>query len=372
MNKFNYRTWIEIDKKAIADNMSIMKGKLEKNVSFMAIVKANGYGCGIKEVSKIAVKEKASFLGVSYVEEVISLRKSGFKVPILMLTQPFDFDLLNVIDYDICPTIYSLDIAIKLSRLAKRMNKTVKIHIKIETGLNRLGIKPEDVLGFISKISELPNILIDGIYTHFADAYENNLALSKKQLEIFENIVRQIPFKIHYLHAANSAAVAWFPKSQFNLVRFGLAAYGLEPSTKKKYKPGLKNVFTWKTRVLAVKDIKKNANVGYGNNWHAPKDMKIAVIAIGYADGFRRTPINFEFVLCKGKKVPIIGSVMMQQSIIDITTIKGEVFFEEEIVIIGKQGDKIITPEDIANNCGTINEEILTSTSSNIPRVFIN
>lgn len=370
--KNNFRTWIEINTKNLEKNISAMQLKLKKNVAFLLVVKANGYGCDAVIASKIALKRGACFLAVSYIEEAISLRNSGIKNPILMLTQPFNSDLNSVIDYDITPTIYSLNTAEELSKLAKQKNKKIKIHIKIETGLNRLGIKSKDVLGCISKIIELSNISVDGTYTHFADAYENNLTLSKMQLKIFENIVRQIPFKINYMHAANSAAVAWFSKSQFNLVRFGLAAYGLEPSTQKKYKPDLKNVFTWKTRVLAVRDIKKNENVGYGNNWHAPKDMKIAVIAVGYADGFRRTPINFGFVLCKGKKAPIIGNVMMQQSIIDITNIKGQVFFGEEIVIIGKQKKEIITPESIASNTGTINEEILTSISSNITRVLIN
>jgi alanine racemase len=371
MNKYNFRTWIEVDTKKLKHNISLMKSKLRKGVAFLVVVKANAYGCGVKEVSEIAVKAGASFLGVAYIEEAISLREFGIKSPILMLTQPFDSDLNSVVDYDITPTIYSLEIASKLSKLAKQKKKEVKIHIKIETGLNRLGVSPKDAQSFISQLSSLPNISIDGIYTHFADAYKDGLALSRRQLEIFKNVISRIPFKIKYIHAANSAAIAWLPESQFNLVRFGLCTYGLEPSNEQIYKPRLKKVFTWKTRVLSIKNIKKNENVGYGNTWHASRNMKIAIIAVGYADGFRRTPNNYGQVICKGKNIPIIGNVMMQQSIIDVTSI-GRVSIGEEIVIIGRQGKEVITPEDVATKTGTINEEILTSISGNIPRTFIN
>lgn len=371
--KNNHRTWIEIDTSIFEKNVELLKSKLSPSAKFAGVVKANAYGHGAIQLSSILSNHGAAFLAVAYLEEALELRKNKIFAPILMLSQPLAEDITTVIDYKITPTIYSLDFAKKLSAIAVRKNKIVPIHIKIETGLNRLGFPINIAHYAIESIAKLPRIQIEGIYTHFANAYDSNLSFTKKQFKTFDSIIkraRENEIYPTYVHAANSAAHVWFPQSQCNLVRFGLAMYGLQPNNKKNYPLPIKQCLTWKTKILQIKEIKKGESVGYGNIWRTSKRTKIATIAVGYSDGFRRAPYNFGFVLCKGHKARVISNVTMSQTMIDVSNIP-DISVDDEVVILGKQGDKIITFEDVALKVKTINEEIVTSISSEIPRIYI-
>lgn len=367
-----YRTWIEIDKNIFERNIDLLKSKLKHGVKFVGIVKANAYGHGIVQISKILSKKNPAFLAVAYIEEAIELRRNNIAVPILMLCQPFVEDINEVIEYGITPTVYAIDFVKKLSVIAIGKKKIVPIHIKIETGLNRLGLPIDIAYNAIEAIAKLHGIKIEGIYTHFANAYGSNQNFTRKQFRVFDSIIKKAKENAiypTYIHAANSAAHVWAPESQCNLVRFGLAMYGLQPSTEKSYPLPIRQCFTWKTKILRIKEIEKGENVGYGNNWHAPGEMKIATIAVGYSDGFRRTPYNFEYVLCKGYKAKIVSNVTMSQTMVDVSHIPN-ISLDDDVVIIGKQGDNMITFEEIAFKAKTINEEIATSISSKIPRIY--
>lgn len=367
------RTWVEIDSKILEKNILLMRSSLKKHVAFAGLVKANAYGHGLVEVAKILIKQQARFIAVAYWEEAYALRKAGIRHPILMLSQPWKKDIENIIQYKVTPAIYSVERAKEIAACAKKRKAVVPIHIKIDTGLHRLGFSPEDAVTSISKIAKMAGLRIEGLYTHFVNSYATDLSFTKKQLRIYEQIVTQLAsvgITPSYLHTANSAALVWVPESQYHLVRFGLTMYGLQPSDETVYPLPIQQCLTWKTRVLQVNKIKKGDNVGYGNAWHAPKDMKIATIALGYSDGFRRTPYNFGFVLCHGQKVPIISNVQMSQTMIDVSGIV-DVTENDEIVIIGKQGKERITFEDVSTVTGTTNEEIVTNISTFIPRIYI-
>lgn len=367
-----YHTWIEVDTEILEKNIVLMKSKLGKGVDFAGLVKANAYGHGLTEVAKMLIRHQARFIAVAYFEEAMKLRKDGINYPILMLTQPFEENIQDVIHYNITPAIYSIDIAKQIGEQALKTHTIVPLHIKVDTGLHRLGFSPEKAAAAIIEISKIKGIRIEGIYTHFVNSYALDVSFTQKQIQLYEDIIAKVGLAgIHptYLHTANSAAHVWIPKSQYNLVRFGLTMYGLQPSDEKGYPLAIQQCFTWKTRILQTRHIKKGENVGYGNLWHAPKDMQIATLAVGYADGFRRTPHNYGVVLCGGQKVPIISNVQMSQTMIDVSTVK-QIRERDEVVIIGKQGHGSISFEDIANVTRTTNEEIATSISAIIPRIY--
>lgn len=364
-------SWIEVDTAIFKSNIRQMASMISKNTRIMLMVKGNAYGHGLVEMSKVASKLGISYLGVSSLEEAITLRKSKITIPILLLTEVEPIFIHEVIKYKITPTVYSLEYAQKLSQFALIGGKVLPIHIKIDSGLNRFGFKVNDASKEVVKISNLKNLYIEGIFTHFADAIDN-LESSKKQLELFNNLcseLKQHEIYPKYRHVANSPALVWLKNSHLDLVRFGLASYGLQPSDNKKYPLKIRSIMTWKTKIFQVKHVKQGEYIGYSNVFQSKKDMDIAVIGVGYADGFRRTPLNFKYVLVKGEKCAVLGNVTMNFSMIDVSKIQDIKAFDE-VVIVGKQGKSIISFEEIASNSGTINEEIVTSISPLIPRFY--
>jgi alanine racemase len=369
-----YRSWIEIDLKTIYNNICFLRRRIPKNTKFVVMVKADAYGHGILEISKISQKAGAFFLGVNFLEEAIFLRKNNITCPIILFTQP-DSNLISYLDkYKITPAVYSLAFLKQLVLWLKKNHKKIQIHLKINTGLNRFGFNLKNITDAIYEIKKNVSIInIDGVFTHFSSA-SSNKKRTEKEFSLFEKVIKKIKAEkitINYLHSSNSAALILYKKYSLNLVRFGLAVYGLKPFKNKKKLIPIKQAFSWKTKVINISEIKKNETVGYDGSWIAIKNSTVGVIPVGYSDGFRRTPSNYSCVLCCGNKVPIIGEVMMNHTIIDLTEIKKKVRLGSEVVIIGKQGNKTITFEEIALNAKTINEEIVTSISLKIPRVYI-
>ncbi len=364
--------WVEIDLKTLKNNIKLMSAVLQERAEFMLMVKGNAYGHGLIEISRVASEMGASYLGVSALAEAVSIRKNNIKTPVLLLTEVEQTFLPAIIRYKITPTVYSLGYAEALSKFAQKKNKVLPVHIKIDTGLNRFGFKIDQALQDVIKISQLNNLKIEGIFTHFADAIDN-LKSARKQLNLFKAFCNQIEeYKIFpkYKHAANSPALVWLQDSHLDLVRFGLAAYGLEPSVTKKYPLPIQPVLAWKTKVLQLKFVKKGENIGYGKAFRATKDLTIAVIGVGYADGFRRSPKNYKQVLIQGKKCPIVGNVTMNFTMIDVTKISAKVY--DEVVLIGRQKSSSITLEELAILSRTINEEIVTVISALVPRKYLN
>lgn len=367
-----FHSWIEIDLNIIRQNVLLLK----KNISsdYMIMVKSNGYGHGLTKMALLAQQLGSKFVGVSFVEEAITLRQNGLNVPILLFTQP-DVELICFLyKYKITPVVYSINFLEKLSFWLQSHHKKMKIHVKINTGLNRFGFDLNNIVESINIINNSKNIILEGVFTHFSSA-DSNDRITYSEFNTFKKIVRimkKYGLNIPILHASNSAASIWFKKYHLNLIRLGLAVYGLQPSGTKKNHIPIKQSFCWKTKIINISNINKGETVGYSKSWTATRPSIIGVIPVGYSDGFRRTPNNYNYVLCCDKKIPIIGMVMMNHTILDLTEISKQVTIGSDVVLIGKQNNNTITFEDIALNIKTINEEVLTSISPNIPRVYIN
>lgn len=370
--KISSFSWIEVDTKAFRKNIKLMSSVLSPQSKYMLMVKGNALGNGLIEISKIAGENGVSYLGITSLKEAIILRDNGITTPILLFTEVEPDLIEQVLKYKITPVVYTLSYAKKLSGLAQKQRKIITVHIKIDTGLHRFGIKVNDALQDVIKISRLANIEIEGILTHFADAIYN-ISSASKQLDLFKDFYEQLRvlnINPKIKHAANSAALVWLKDSHLDMVRFGLATYGLQPSIRKRFPLSIQPVMTWKTKILQIKRIQKGEYVGYGGSFRAKTDMTIAILGVGYADGFRRSPQNYQSVLIKGEKCPVIANVTMNFTMVDVTRLK-HIRLSDIVVLIGKQKNARITLEDIANIAGTTNEEVATSISALLPRVYI-
>lgn len=372
MNTKN-NNWIEINQNHLKANIRLMKSVfISNNTKFMIMVKANAYGHGLIEISQIASEEGAAYLAVSCIEEALHIRKNQILIPILLLSEPTIDSLNEIIKHNITLSVYDYSFTKKLSDFAQKFSKTVTIHIKVDTGMNRFGFQTNNALEKIIKIKRLPNIVTEGIFTHFADVADD-ISSAKIQLQKYNQLCADLQNKgisFKYQHTANSSALVWLPKSQLNLVRFGVAVYGMQPSQNRSYPLPVKPVLSWKTRILQIKKVQKGEYIGYGKHWQTSAKKTIAIIGVGYADGFRRSPHNFGTVLFQGIKIPLIGNVTMNYSMIDISKVKNPKL-SEEVVIIGKQNNQELTVEAIAKRTETINEEITSSISPLLPRYIV-
>lgn len=363
--------WCEISKKVIEHNVTEIKGSIGPKVKLMAVVKGNAYGHGAIEVSKIALESGAEYLGVSSFYEAKELREAKIKAPIVILGFTPTENYYDMVENDITVTIRSLDVAHSLISAARRKNKIVKIWIKVDTGMHRLGLNPGEVLFFIKKLQDLPNLEIEGIFTHFADSDNLDLAFAEKQIYIFQRLLEELESEgidIPIKSMANTAAIFSLPKSHLNLVRSGLGLYGFDES---KRKGDLKPAMTFKTEIVQITEIEKGETVGYAREFKAQRRTQVGTIAVGYGDGFRRAPKNWGEVLVSGQKVPIIGRVSMDQAAIDITSLKGDIRRGQEVVLIGKSGEEEITVEDVANKLDTSVYEVFTGISVRVSRIYV-
>lgn len=372
---------VEISKKNLIHNLRQFKKRVGKRVKIMAVVKANAYGHGIRQVAKIVSQNGADWLGVNSLEEGTVLRNSRIKKPILILGYIPLARIKDVIKNDLSFVVYNPETIKKAQRIAIRFKKKARVHLKIETGTNRQGIKMDDLESFIKFCLEKKNIEIEGIYTHYAnieDTLDHTFALS--QLRKFKKAVQLIKqLGVDPIcHTTCSAAVILYPQTYFDLIRLGISLYGLWPSREvqilvnrsKRANLELKPVLTWKTIVAQVKDIAKGETVGYGRTFRASREMRIAVIPVGYWDGYDRKLSNCGRVLIKGQFVPLIGRVCMNMFMVDVSEIPG-IKPEEEVVLIGQQGENEIKAEELAEKIGTINYEVVTRINPLIPRKVV-
>lgn len=344
-----------------------------RSTKIMAIVKANAYGHGAIEIAKYAEKMGVACFGVVCLYEAKILRASGINKPILILNYTDPDSVVDSLDHNITLNVMDEDVIKVVNRYGRKRNKIIQIHVKIDSGMHRLGLSKQQALRFIPKIEQYKNVAFEGIFTHFATADENNLDFAYQQLWQFQTVIDKLAEKgIHppFIHAANSAATLRIPNARFNIVRPGIILYGLAPSQDftLPFKP--RPVLTLKAIITQIRKIKKGETVGYGRTFCAQKDTSVAALPIGYADGFRRAPANFGFVLVKGLKAPILGRVSMDQTSIDITGIPN-VKAGDEVVIIGEQSGGKITAEDVASQIGTINYEIVSTVAARVSRVYV-
>ena len=364
-------TWAEIDLAALAHNLKVIKRKAGKKTGILAIVKANGYGHGAVEVSRVCEKFR-THLGVALIEEAIALRQAGIKAPILILGSIFPFSNFKyIIEYNLMPTIASLAGARALSAMAKKHKKEVKFHLKIDTGMARVGLNSANALNTVLKIKSLPGIKLEGIYTHLASA-ECDEQYSQRQITKLTGIIKALEqenIKIRFRHVAGSAALLKYKNPLLNMVRPGLLLYGIEPYPGALRQIRVTPVLSLKSKIVYLKRMKKGESISYGRTFVTRRNSFIATLPIGYADGYDWHLSNKAEALIKGERFPVAGRICMDMCMLDITGLKG-VDVGEEVVLIGRQGKEEISIAEIAEQAKTIPYEIVCGISERVPRVY--
>ncbi len=370
MDRPDRPTWVQIDMEAIAYNTRRMKAIIGPDVTLMAVVKANAYGHGAIPVSTTVLNNGADYLGVASINEAMDLREAGIDAPVLILGYTPPWAARQVIRYDVAVTLYDVEIARAFDRAAREMNATLRAHVKVDTGMGRLGLLPDEVTTFFRSLRNLDHLQIEGIFTHFSVADEDQ-TYTRRQVDAFEQVVDPLlaaGFRFKYIHAANSAAAIHLPESRFNMVRCGIALHGLNPGPLAPVPADFKPAMVWKTTVALVKRLPPGSFIGYGNTYRTHSNEQIAIIPVGYADGFRRAPRRWKHVLVKGEYAPLVGRVSMDQAAIDVTAID-DVQIGDEVVLIGEQGDRSITVDDVAEYLDTISYEVVSTILARVPRV---
>ena len=337
----------------------------------MAILKADAYGHGIVKVARTALNNGVSWVGVATLGEAIALRKMGIDAPILVMSYMPAWQTHEAIRYNVSATVFSEEIARAFSKAAADLNKDALIHIKADTGMGRLGLLPDQVRPFMEKIAKLPGLRIEGLYTHFATADEADLTQTFDQLSNLNQLLEQLEqagLRPPLVHAANTAGLLNLPESRFDMVRPGIGIFGLPPSKTTRLPAGFQPALTFKSTVGQVKTLPPDSPIGYGAIYRTTGIETIAIIPVGYADGFRRSPRTWGEVLVKGQRAPLVGRVSMDQCAIDVTHIPN-VRQGDEVVLIGEQGNERITAEEVAENLGTVNYEVVSELLARIPRV---
>lgn len=374
---FEYmRVYAEINLDHIRFNVKNIQRRIGDETKILAIIKADGYGHGSIPIAKFLSKEKLVYgFGVSTVREAVVLRKAGIEEPILILGYVLPADFITVIDYSITTTVFQYETARMLSEVAKAKNKTAKIHIKIDTGMGRIGFAADDsCVEEICRISELPGIETEGIFTHFACADHKDKTSANKQKALFYGILDKLSQRgvsIPVRHMCNSAGIIEFDGEFLDLVRAGIIIYGLYPSDEvNKDNVKLLPAMSIKSRVVYVKEIRKGMTVSYGSDFVAEKNTRIATISMGYADGFYRSLSGKGEVLIRGKRAKIVGRVCMDQMMVDVTDIP-DVEQGDVVTVFGKDGSEEITFEEASETAGTINYEFICGFARRVPRIYI-
>jgi alanine racemase len=363
-------TWVEVDLEAIAHNVQRIVEMVGPKVTVLAVLKADGYGHGAIRVARTALNNGARYLGVASINEGTILRQAGIAAPILVLGYTPAWQAREVVLNGLSATVFNLDVARALSRAAADLNGRVRTHVKVDTGMGRLGLLPDEVLPFVLELQKLPNLVPEGIFTHFSVA-DSDPDYTRWQLNRFQQVLAMLAeagIRLPLAHAANSAAVLTLPESHLDMVRPGIALYGLHPSPQVRCPPDFRPALRFKTQVAQVKTLPPGSYVSYGNTYQTSGEQRIAVIPVGYADGFRRAPRHWGEVLVRGHRAPIVGRVSMDQTMIDVTAIPG-VRQGDEAVLIGEQGDEQITAEEVAERLGTISYEVVSEILARVPRV---
>ena len=368
-------TWVEIDLSALSYNLRQIRRKV-KGAGILAVVKSDAYGHGAREVAKVLAKDKVEFLGVSTVAEAQNLRQGGIKLPIAILSGILPEQVEAAVDYQVIPTISDWSLARALNQAGKRHRKKIKVQVKVDTGMGRLGIWEQEAIALIKRIKKgLPFLFLQGIFTHFAAADEEDKTFTKLQLKRFRKVLEQLKeakIDIPWKHTANSAAILDIPKSYsngMNMVRPGLILYGAYPSGDVSRSIPLKPVMSLKSRIIALKKISRGQPVSYGCTWRAKRDTTVGILPVGYALGYNRFLSNCGEVIFQGEKVPVIGRVCMDLLLVDLGR-KPKTRVGDKVTLIGREGDKAITVEDMAQVIGTIPYEILCLLGRNLERIY--
>ncbi|MCP4623443.1 MAG: alanine racemase [bacterium] len=378
--------WAEIDLQAIAHNMRELRRITRPQARLMVAVKGNAYGHGAVKIAQTAVAHGVDALGVARIEEGVELRQAGLDVPILIMGYTPSSLAARLIDHALTQTVYTLDTARALSAAAQRLGQTLKVHLKVDTGMGRLGLIPDSgrssssgipasgrALEEVLQIHQLPGLKLAGIFTHFASADSADKTFAHQQLNRFTRFLAELENAgvdglIH--HAANSAAIIDLPESHLDMVRAGIALYGLYPSDEVgQNKINLIPAMTLKARIIHLKPVEAGFKVSYGSTYTAPASTIIATVPVGYADGYSRLLSNRGQMLVHGQRVPIVGRVCMDLTMLDVGHI-ADVHLDDEVVVFGRQGQTVLSADEVAALINTINYEIVAALTARVPRVY--
>jgi len=368
-NFIGYRpTWAEINLNNLSHNFRQVRKLVSPLTKILVTVKADAYGHGLIPVAKRMVKEGVDFLGVASIDEGISLREAGMKSRILILGLVLKKDIAPLFRYGLTPTVCDRDLALALNNKARQLKKPINVHIKVDTGMGRIGVLHKDAPEFIRAIHKLKFLNIEGVFTHFPMA-DTDKDFTRYQIDLFNDLVKKLNkqgIKIPLVHAANSMGAIGYKKGHFTMIRPGLVIYGLYPRQDLKIR--LKPVLSLKTEVIFLKKVPGGYGVSYGHIYVTKKSTKIVTLPIGYGDGYPRNLSNVAPVLIRGKRFNVSGRICMDQIMVDVGNLNVKV--GDEVVLIGPQGKNKITAEELARLSGTIPYEIVCGLGSRIPRIY--
>jgi alanine racemase len=365
-------TWAEVDLDAVAFNVRAFKQHVGEAVEIMAVVKANAYGHGAGPVARAALAAGATRLAVHRAIEGVELRQAGIEAPILVMGYTPPDGAAMVVYWKLTPSLMTIDFAQALSTQAGVLGRAVPVHAKVDTGMSRFGLMPAEVVAFLQALRRLPGISLEGLFTHFATADSADQTHVRGQLQTFNEVIavaRQAGIELPLIHAANSAAMMKLPEAHFNAVRPGIALYGLDPSDEWPPAFEIHPALTLKSRVVRVRELPPGSGVSYGRTFVTQRPTMAALVPVGYGDGYHRLLSNRGSVLIHGKRAPILGRVCMDQFVVDISHIPG-VQQDDEVVVLGQQGQERIRAEEIAGLSGTINYEVTTSLLPRVVRAY--
>lgn len=359
--------WIEVDLDRLGQNIHALRTAIGSDTEFIAIVKGNAYGHGAVEVSRALIAEGVERLAVAYLPEAVALRRAGIEASLLVLEHSFTSDATAAAEHDIAVTVHDRRLADALSREATDRGQKVTVHIKVDTGLRRFGVMPAEAVALAEYCRELPGLMVEGLFTHMANADEVDDSFADVQHERFAAVAAELDW-IPYRHAANSATALRRGELRFQGVRIGLALHGVPPPNTPD--PGLLPTLSVKARVARIVEVDTGEGVAYGLTWQAPRPSRLALVPVGYADGWRRALGNRGEVLIGNERCPMRGRVMMDQFLADVTDVATPVAEGDEVVLLGEQGNERIPADEVAALEETISWEVLAALTGRLPRIY--
>ena len=370
-----YRCWAEVDLDALRSNLAWLRHRVGPHTRILTVVKADAYGHGLKQIAALLMQSGTDIFGVANLAEARSVRLVGRGWPVLMLGACLPEEIPAAVRDGIMPTLSTLAEARAFSREAQQQNKTVEVHLKVDTGMGRLGARPEEAAALAAAMAKLPGLQLTGLMTHFSSA-EDDAAFTRQQRKRFSDVLKAIEEQglvVPCVHACNSGGILFEPEARYNLVRPGLLVYGVIPHGRRKPATALakhlKPALQWKSRVTLVRQVPQGTPLSYGHTYTTPRPMRVAVVGCGYGDGYLRAASSRAAVLIGGRLCPVLGRVTMDQTLVDVTALP-RVKAGDEVVLLGRQGNKAITAAQLADWFGTIPWEVLTNISYRVPRVY--
>jgi len=368
-------THAEIDLGRLKNNFNMIKKAVSPRVKIMGIVKANAYGHGLVEISKALVSCGVDYLGVGFLEEGIKLRQEGLTAPILVLGGVLGSQVREFLDNNLEITVSSHEIADRIEQEVERENrKRARIHLKIDTGMERIGVHAENALPFVERVSRMRHLEVVGIYSHLATSDEPDRSFMRYQLKRFTDLLARVKsagIQIPEVHIASSGAILDSPETYFTMVRPGILLYGVYPSNEKKEHFPVEPILTLKSKIVFLKEVASGTSISYGRKYFTKDKMRIATIPIGYGDGYSRGLTNVGEVVIRGKRFPVVGVVCMDQIMVDVGH-DTDIHVGDEVVLIGTNGDENISVWELASKSGTNAYEFLTGLAARVARQYIN